>query len=100
MLIMKKKQRYTSDFQDQALAKAFARCGDQGIAEVAAGLSMSSGTLKGWMKRATQEQKTASGRRPRRRLHAGGEVAGAARDPRHERGGAERLVPPARRVCP
>lgn len=60
MLIMKKKQSFTSDFKDQALAKVFGRSSDQGIEEVAAGLHMSSGTLKGWMKTATHEQKTAS----------------------------------------
>jgi transposase-like protein len=56
MLAMKK-QRYTSDFQEQAVAKAFARRGDQGIADVAAGLSMKTATLKGWMKRASQAQR-------------------------------------------
>ena len=52
-----KKERYASDFQERALAKAFGRPGDQGIAAVAAGLNMKTATLKGWMKRATQARK-------------------------------------------
>lgn len=52
-----KKQSYTTDFKEQALAKVFARSGDQGIEEVAAGLHMNASTLKGWMKNATTDQK-------------------------------------------
>jgi transposase-like protein len=59
MLAMKK-QRYTSDFKEQALAKVFARPSDQGIGEVAASLNMSVATLKGWMLRATPRQRLPS----------------------------------------
>lgn len=59
MLAMKK-QRYTSDFKDQALVKVFARPSGQGVAEVAASLNMSVATLKGWMLRATPQQKVPS----------------------------------------
>jgi len=59
-MLMMKRQSFTNDFKEQALAKVFGRPDDQGIEEVAAGLHMSSGTLKGWMKTATREQKTAS----------------------------------------
>ena len=59
-MLMMKRQSFTNDFKEQALAKVFGRSDDQGIEEVAAGLHMSSGTLKGWMKTATHEQKTAS----------------------------------------
>ncbi len=56
MLVMKK-QRHTSEFREQALAKAFSRPGDQGIADVASSLNMNTSTLKGWMKQATQAQR-------------------------------------------
>ena len=56
MLVMKK-QRHTSEFREQALAKAFSRPGDQGIADVASSLNMNTSTLKGWMKQATQGQR-------------------------------------------
>jgi transposase-like protein len=56
MLVMKK-QRHTSEFREQALAKAFSRPGDQGIADVASSLHMNTATLKGWMKQATQAQR-------------------------------------------
>jgi transposase-like protein len=59
-MLMMKRQSFTSDFKEQALAKVFGRADDQGIDEVAAGLHMSSGTLKGWMKMATHEQKAGS----------------------------------------
>ena len=51
------KQRHTSEFREQALAKAFSRPGDQGIADVASSLNMNTSTLKGWMKQATQAQR-------------------------------------------
>ena len=59
-MLMMKRQSFTSDFKERALAKVFSRAGDQGIEEVAAGLHMSAGTLKGWMKTATYQQKSAS----------------------------------------
>ncbi len=54
------KKTYTAEFRAQALAKVFARPGDQGINEVAAGLHMNAGTLKDWMRTATRAQKSLS----------------------------------------
>ena len=54
------KKNYTAEFKAQALAKVFARPGDQGINEIAAGLHMNTGTLKGWMRTATRAQKSLS----------------------------------------
>ncbi len=51
------KQRHTSGFREQALAKAFSRAGDQGIADVASSLHMNTATWKGWMQQATQAQR-------------------------------------------
>jgi hypothetical protein len=50
------KKTYTGEFKTPALAKVFARPGDQGINEIAAGLHMNAGTLKGWMRTVSRAQ--------------------------------------------
>ena len=52
-----KQRKYVDGFKEQALAKVFARSGDQTIHSVAAGLGMNMGTLRGWMKVALRDQK-------------------------------------------
>ena len=52
-----KQRKYADGFKEQALAKVFARSGDQTIRSIAAGLGMNVGTLRGWMKVALRDQK-------------------------------------------
>lgn len=52
-----KQRKYVEGFKEQALAKVFARSGDQTIQSIAAGLGMNMGTLRGWMKVALRDQK-------------------------------------------
>ena len=53
----KKQQSFTDDFREQALAKVLGRSGDQSVRTIAAGLNMSAGTLRNWMKAALHGQK-------------------------------------------
>src|ERR1019366_5160079 len=52
-----KQRKYVDGFKEQALAKVFARSGDQTIRSIAADLGMNMGTLRGWMKVAVRDQK-------------------------------------------
>jgi hypothetical protein len=51
-----KQRKYVDGFKEQALAKVFARSGDQTIRSIAADLGMNMGTLRGWMKVAVRDQ--------------------------------------------
>ena len=51
------KTKYQSGFKEQALRKVFARASDQTVESVAIDLNMNAGTLRGWMKNASRDQK-------------------------------------------
>ncbi len=51
------KTKYQSGFKEQALRKVFARASDQTVEAVAIDLNMNAGTLRGWMKNASRDQK-------------------------------------------
>jgi transposase-like protein len=83
----KKQQSFTDDFREQALAKVLGRSGDQSVRTIAAGLNMSAGTLRNWMKAALHGQKGAIGKAMRaadftaaQRLVALGESHGLGED--------------------
>ena len=50
-----KQRKYAEGFKEQALAKVFARSGEQTVQSIAAGLGMNMGTLRGWMKFALRD---------------------------------------------
>jgi transposase-like protein len=52
-----KKTKYQSGFKEQALTKVFARSSDQTVESIATDLNMNLGTLRGWMKDASRDQK-------------------------------------------
>jgi len=47
---------YSEGFREQALAKVFGRTGDQTLESVAAGLNITLGTLRSWMKIALRDK--------------------------------------------
>jgi transposase-like protein len=51
------KTKYQSGFKEQALRKVFARSSDQTIEAIAIDLNMNAGTLRGWMKNASRDEK-------------------------------------------
>ena len=51
------KRRYSKDFREQALSKVYSRPDEQNIDDIATELHMNVGTLKGWMRKATKDQK-------------------------------------------
>lgn len=51
------KTKYQSGFKEQALRKVFARASDQTVESIAVDLNMNVGTLRGWMKNASRDQK-------------------------------------------
>ena len=53
-----KKIKYQAGFKEQALRKVFARSSDQTIESVATDLNVNVGTLTGWMKDASRDEKS------------------------------------------
>jgi transposase-like protein len=51
------KTKYQSGFKEQALRKVFARSSDQTVEAIAIDLNMNVGTLRGWMKNASRDEK-------------------------------------------
>lgn len=51
------KTKYQSGFKEQALRKVFARSSDQTVDAIAIDLNMNVGTLRGWMKNASRDEK-------------------------------------------
>ena len=51
-------RRYSAEFKEQAIAKAFGRAADQTVRAIATDLNMSKGTLATWMKVALRAQGT------------------------------------------
>ena len=51
------KTKYQSGFKEQALRKVFARSSDQTVDAIASDLNMNVGTLRGWMKKPSSDQK-------------------------------------------
>ena len=51
------KTKYQSGFKEQALRKVFARASDRTVESIAIDLNMNIGTLRGWMKNASRDQK-------------------------------------------
>jgi hypothetical protein len=54
---MTMKTKYQSGFKEQALRKVFARSNDQTVESIATDLNMNVGTLRGWMKKPSRDQK-------------------------------------------
>jgi transposase-like protein len=54
---MTMKTKYQSGFKEQALRKVFARASDRTVESIAIDLNMNIGTLRGWMKNASRDQK-------------------------------------------
>jgi transposase-like protein len=52
------KTTYQSGFKEQALRKVFARSSDQTVDAIAIDLNMNVGTLRGWMKNASRDEKS------------------------------------------
>jgi transposase-like protein len=51
------KTKYQSGFKEQALRKVFARSNDQTVESIATDLNMNVGTLRGWMKKPSRDEK-------------------------------------------
>ena len=51
------KTKYQPGFKEQALRKVFARSSDQTVDAIAIDLNMNVGTLRGWMKNASRDEK-------------------------------------------
>ena len=51
------KTKYQSGFKEQALRKVFARSSDRTVESIASDLNMNVGTLRGWMKNASRDEK-------------------------------------------
>lgn len=57
-----KQRMYVDGFKEQALAKVLGRSSDQSVRSIAADLGMNLGTLRGWMKQALRDGRSAAGK--------------------------------------